>query len=139
MNIKNVRKISLITLGYLLPVVAWAQAPGTETTPGPHTETTPGLSSKLPNPLGDNITNIYDFVVYVLNNIVLPIGSVVVVIMIIYSGFLFVTARGNESKLESAKHILLYVVIGTAVLLGAVVIASAIKGTIQQIAPNLPL
>jgi predicted transporter len=94
---------------------------------------------QLGNPLGDGVNSLTDFVVAVLNRIVLPIGSVVVVFFIIYAGFLFVTARGNESKLEDAKKTLLAVVIGAAILFGSVAIAGAIKGTICQISPTLDM
>src|SRR3989344_8903339 len=96
-----------------------------------------GGSVGIDNPLKD-INSISDFVVVVLNNIVLPIGSVVVVLFIIYTGFLFVTARGNPEKIEAAKRTLLWVVIGAAILLGATVISGAIKGTLCEIAPQLP-
>lgn len=91
----------------------------------------------ISNPLKGS-DSLQGFVKVVLENIVLPIGSVVIVFMIIYSGFLFVTARGNESKLETAKHTLLYVIIGAAVLLGSVAISKVIDGTLCEIAPDLP-
>jgi hypothetical protein len=91
----------------------------------------------LPNPLANNVTSIFDFVRDVLGNIVLPIGSIVVVFFIIYAGYLFVTAGGNEKKLETAKKTLLWVLIGSAVLLGSWAIALAVKGTLCQIAPML--
>ncbi len=103
-----------------------------------HAEITSG--NLFPNPLGDSVGNsLYGFVYFVLTNIVMPIGSVVVVFFIIYAGFLFVTARGNEKKLESAKKTFLAVVIGAVILLGSWTIASAIKGTLCQISGgNIP-
>ncbi len=92
----------------------------------------------LQNPLGGDVNSITDFLVIVLYNLVLPIGSVVIVIMIIYSGFLFVTARGNATQIERARGIFFYVIIGAAILLGATVISFAIEGTLCQIAPDLP-
>lgn len=84
----------------------------------------------FPNPFGDSIKTIPDFIEALVNKVILPVGSVVVVIMIIYSGFLFVMAQGNETKLSSAKKAFMYAVIGTLILLGSWVIANAIKGTI---------
>lgn len=98
---------------------------------------TGGDPTRLPNPLANNVTSIYDFVQAVLGNIVLPIGSIVVVFFIIYAGYLFVTAGGNESQLEKAKHTLLWVLVGAAILLGSWAIALAVKGTLCQIAPML--
>ncbi|MFC1756892.1 TrbC/VirB2 family protein [Patescibacteria group bacterium] len=58
--------------------------------------------------------------------IVTTIGGVVAVIFIIYSGFLFVSSRGNEEKLKKAKATFMWTVIGVAILLGANVIADAV-------------
>jgi hypothetical protein len=65
--------------------------------------------------------------------VVVNIGAIVCVFFIIYSGFLFVTAQGNEAKLTQAKNTFLYTVIGTAILLGAWVLALVISGTIGKI------
>jgi len=87
---------------------------------------------KICNPLkGSN--NLYEFIKNVVDNVVLPIGGVVAVLAIIYSGYLFVTAVGNEEKLKTAKMTLWYSVIGTAILLGAWVIATGIEATINQL------
>lgn len=106
---------------------------GTGGNPGDGTGGNPGgTTGGLTNPLKD-INSIYDLIEKILSNIVLPIGSVVVVILVIYSGFLFVTAQGNESKLETARRNFLYVLIGAAILLGSWAIALAIKGTLCNI------
>ncbi len=57
----------------------------------------------------------------------------VVVLMIVYSGFLFLTARGNKEQLSKAKINFVWVVVGSAVLLGAKVIAEVLKKTAEQI------
>jgi len=60
------------------------------------------------------------------------IGIPIAAIFIIYSGLLFVTARGNEEQLKKAKTNFIWAMIGTAILLGAWVIASAISETIKS-------
>ncbi len=60
------------------------------------------------------------------------IGIPIAALFIIYSGLLFVTARGNEKQLETAKASFTWAIIGTAILLGAWVIASAIEATIRS-------
>lgn len=125
--------ILVVILFLVLPIIAGAQGTGASN-PGGTSMSNP---ITLDNPLGD-VNTLYDFVVLVLNDVVLPIGSVVVVLFIIYTGFLFVTARGNPEKIESAKRTLLWVVIGTAILLGSVVISEVIDNTLHQIAPSLP-
>ncbi len=60
--------------------------------------------------------------------IVTQIGLPIAALAIIYAGFLFVTAGGNEEKIKTAKKTFLWSIIGTALLLGAWAIASAIVG-----------
>jgi len=86
----------------------------------------------LKNPLGST-NSIPDLITKILNDIITPIGSVIIVFFIIYAGFLFVKAQGNEKELEEAKNILKYVVIGAAVILGANLIAAVISGTINNL------
>lgn len=59
-------------------------------------------------------------------NIVMQIGGIVAVVFIIWSGFLFVTARGNEEQLKKARSVFFWSVIGAVILLGAYVIAVAL-------------
>lgn len=86
--------------------------------------------ARFPNPFGNNIETLGDLLLVITNDIILPIGAVIVVIMIIYSGFLFVTAQGNETKLANAKKAFMYAVIGALILLGSWVIANVIKETV---------
>ena len=69
----------------------------------------------------------------IINKILLPIGGLVAAVMIIYAGFLYVTAGGNETQIKKAHDALLYAVIGAAILLGAWVISEAIRATINQL------
>ena len=73
-----------------------------------------------------------DIITAVLNNIIEPIAAVVVVIMIIYSGFKYITAEGNPGKIKEANQGLLGVLIGTLILLGAGAISTAITGTLKN-------
>lgn len=90
------------------------------------------IDAKINNPLGDNITSIPAFIEALLN-IVLTVGVPIVVLAIIYCGFLFVKAQGNSEELGKAKQAFIYTLIGAALLLGAFVIANAIKGTVDEI------
>lgn len=92
----------------------------------------------LNNPLQGNAQTIPGFLELLINNIILPIGSVVVVIMIIYSGFLFVKARGNEQELQTARTSFTWTVVGAAVLLGAWAISQAIFETLCNITGGTP-
>ncbi len=111
--------------------------------------TTPSSSSGLPaegtppasggassnthflNPLGD--TSTFEGLVKNVAGIAARVGLTIAVIYIIYAGLMFVLARGKPAELEKAKKNLLYVVIGTGILLGAWVIADVIYATIQKL------
>lgn len=118
----------------IMPVLSVAQTTCDENTGVTCDENLPPSSADiiLKNPFagGDDLVG---FLTSILNNILIPIGGVLAVLAFIYSGFLYVTAQGNESKLQTANKALLYTAIGTAVLLGASVIAKLIAGTINQL------
>ena len=87
----------------------------------------PANSSKIvSNPL--KVTSIVDFISLVLTEVV-KVGAVLCVLALVYVGFLFVKARGSDSELTKAKEALWGTIIGIALLLGAQIIASIIKGT----------
>lgn len=85
----------------------------------------------LQNPLV-NINSFSELIEAILD-IVVKIGVPIALLAIIYSGFLFVVAQGNEEKLETAKKALLWTVVGTGVLLGAWILAEAIQTTITAL------
>jgi hypothetical protein len=78
-------------------------------------------------------TSIVELIRTIINEILLPIGGVVAVLMVMYAGFQYVTAQGNPGKIKDASNALRWAVIGAAILLGAWVIANAIKATIDQL------
>ena len=94
---------------------------------------TPGVNITLPNPFAGGGNSLFGLLEKVINNILLPIGGILAVLAFIYSGFLYVTAQGNETKLATAHKALLYTAIGTAILLGSWVIAKVIENTINQL------
>ena len=54
------------------------------------------------------------------------IGIPLVAIFLVWSGFLFVTARGNEEQLKRAKATFFWSLVGGAVVIGALALATAI-------------
>ena len=87
---------------------------------------------ELKNPFsgGDSLFALLEKII---SDILMPIGGVLAVLAFIYSGFLYVMAQGNESKLATAHKALLYTSIGTAILLGSWVLAKVIETTINQL------
>ena len=119
MNKLNYKKslAFLVSLAFFTPFLIFAQNGGSGAT--------------IQNPLGDNNTSVQDILLKVMN-LVAMIGEIVVVFFIIYSGFKFVTARGNPSEVTKAKDTFLATVIGGAILLGADVIANVVVNTVNS-------
>lgn len=75
------------------------------------------------NPLGSNT---FEALIQDIAKIVVKIGIPLVVVFIVYSGFLFVTASGNEEKMTKAKDNFFWAMLGAAIVIGAYAIATAI-------------
>jgi ABC-type amino acid transport system permease subunit len=64
---------------------------------------------------------------------VIKIGAVLTVLAFIYTGFLFVTANGEDKKIDKAKNSLKWSAVGALVLLGSKVISEVIQSTVEKI------
>ena len=89
----------------------------------------PGVG--LVNPL-NNIDSLEDLV-QVLIDAVVQIGSIILVLAIIYVGFKFVAAQGNEERIKEARAALVWTVIGGLILLGAEAISLVIQETTEAL------
>lgn len=89
------------------------------------------LAAGIQNPLNSNYTTLPAFLNRLLD-IVIMFSVPIVVLAVIYAGFLFVTAGENAEKLRNAKKILFYTLLGALIVLGAKVIASVVAGTVDQ-------
>jgi Type IV secretion system pilin len=63
----------------------------------------------------------------------ITIGKIVLTLAIIWTGFLFIEARGNAEKISGARTALLWVVVGGLILLGAQAIGMVIESTVTGI------
>jgi len=61
---------------------------------------------------------------------IVQLGAIILVLAIIYVGFKFVTAQGNEEKIREARGALVWTVIGGLILLGAEAISIVIQQTV---------
>lgn len=86
----------------------------------------------LDNPLNSNYSSIPQFISGALKVMVM-VALPVITLFIVYSGFLFVLAQGNQEQLAKAKTNFVYVVIGAILILGAWVFAQLIGGTISEL------
>jgi hypothetical protein len=102
----------------------WALALIGEPDPGDDSPT------KLKNPL--KFDSIPDLLAQLLDLVVM-VAVPIAILFLIYAGFLFVSARGSEEKLTKAKSVLLYTVVGIALIVGAALLANVIQGTVDQL------
>ncbi len=131
--------ILFLTLLIFVPVLAFAQTQsGPTNTPTSGPTNTPPPSPQgdttLVNPLGEGTT--LECLLLDIIDLFIQLGSMVIVVMIIYIGFLFVAAQGNPEKLSGAKMMLLWTLIGGLILLGSKGIAIGIQATVGEIIPG---
>ena len=88
------------------------------------------MAGALQNPL--NAGSIPELIGVVLRAVV-QLGSIVLVLALVWVGFLFVAAQGAEEKIREARNALVWTVIGGLILLGATAISAAIQATAQAL------
>lgn len=95
-----------------------------------------GLGSNrvtLANPIAaNNVQELFQAII----DIVIVFAIPIIVFFIIYAGFLYVTARGNESTIQKAHMALLYALIGGLLILGARVLIEVVAGTVEGVTGN---
>ncbi|MCA9357823.1 hypothetical protein KC902_01035 [Candidatus Kaiserbacteria bacterium] len=91
------------------------------------------IKFNLKSPLDPSIVTVEGLLVAILN-VFIVIATPIIVLFIIYAGFMYVTARGNAQQVEQATRALTYAVIGGVILLGAVAIAGIVKGVVDAFA-----
>ena len=118
---------------FLAPTVyAQPVGGGGNTTVGGGGNTGPsGPTTTLINPLGAG-SDLFTFLNSILQ-VVIRIGTIVVILMLVYCGFKFVTARGKDTQITEAKNNLLWTVVGALILLGAQAIAKGIELTVKAL------
>mgnify|MGYP001560265415 CR=1 FL=1 len=88
------------------------------------------FAAPLQNPLGVN--SLTEFLVRVLR-LVSAIAFPVLVLFLVYVGFLFVQAEGNADKLKTVRSYFFWAVVGGLLVLGAQALAYAIDETVKAI------
>ena len=76
--------------------------------------------------------SIEEFLIAVLNAVVLILFPIIV-LMLVYCGFAFIAARGNETKIKEARRVFFWTLIGGLIILGAKALALAIAATVSEI------
>ncbi len=124
-------KIKLLLFSLVLitaPVFVLADVSGNTGSPGVSGNTqSPGIG--ITNPLqAKDLTELLNNII----NFLLTLAAPIAVIMMIYAGYLFITASDNEEKVKTARKTMLYVVIGIAILILS-------KGVVTLVSSFLPL
>jgi formate hydrogenlyase subunit 3/multisubunit Na+/H+ antiporter MnhD subunit len=88
------------------------------------------FNNSLDNPIAS--PHLYCFLHGILGAFILIVFPIIV-LMLVYSGFLFISAQGNPSKIDEAKKWFFWVVIGGLIVLGAQALTWAIEGTVNDI------
>jgi len=130
---KYIYQISLILLVFISLSSSVAAQDRTGTVGGEDpTGTVPrGETVSLNNPIAANDIN--DLFMLIID-IVIIFAVPVIVFFIIYAGFMYVTARGNENTISKAHMALLYALIGGVLILGARVLITVVQGTVDEVA-----
>jgi cytochrome bd-type quinol oxidase subunit 2 len=87
------------------------------------------LDSKLKSGI-NGINSIEDFLVTILDAFVI-IAIPILILFIIYAGFLYVTARGNVEQVQQATRALTYAIIGGVLVIGAAAISVVVKNVVD--------
>lgn len=119
---KNVLRRSLLvcivllqTVFMFLPVLSLAQTTG---------------GGSFVNPI--QYSTIEDLLIAVLNAVVLILFPIII-LMLVYCGFAFISARGNPTKIAEARKVFFWTLIGGLIILGAKALALAIAATVKEI------
>ncbi len=115
MRILNLVKKSVQMVLRSMLVIGWYMGSGTLTALA-----SGAFKIEIKNP--GTINSIEEFIRVILG-VVMVIATPIVIFFIIYSGFLYVTARGNVQQVEQATRQLTYAILGAILILGALVLS----------------
>ncbi|MDD4610576.1 MAG: pilin [Patescibacteria group bacterium] len=73
-----------------------------------------GASAKLENPL-KGVTSVQQFIGLIIRAALGIVGSLAL-LMVIYGGFLLMTAHGNEQQVTKGKDVLIWAVLGLIII-----------------------
>ena len=115
-SIHNGIRTLLTTAAIVVPMWSYAQAPKL-------TQPAPGV--------GVTMKDYIDFLIQLIQAVGIP----ALVVAIIYSGFILITAGGNEEQIKKGKVWILWTLVGAAIIVAARVIADTIASTAEDFTP----
>ena len=128
------KRRTILSIMFALPLFFSAAYVYAATPPPPPPAPPPAAADMYSNPITyagsyGTVDTVPKFLLAAVDLIFL-IAVPIIVICIIYAGFIFVTAGGNETKIGKARTVITWTIIGAGVLLGAKAIELAIQNTI---------
>lgn len=78
-----------------------------------------------------SVTSIQGLIVSILNVFII-VATPIIVFFVIYSGFMYVTAKGNAEQIKKATTMLTYSIIGGLLIIGSVAMAEIVKAVIDE-------
>ncbi|MEI6238342.1 MAG: hypothetical protein WCP15_02260 [bacterium] len=90
-------------------------------------------TGQLCNPLSKGAGNDIFKLVATIVDLALTIASIAVVLYLIYIGFQYVMARGNENELKKLHETLIWTFVGIAIIFGAKLIVAILQNTINAL------
>jgi hypothetical protein len=88
-----------------------------------------GIAQKIED--GNNVPNVPIVIGRIIGGLLGLMGSIFFV-MLVYGGFMWMTAQGKEQQIERARSIITWAVWGVVIILLAYVITGTIFGTIES-------
>jgi hypothetical protein len=70
-------------------------------------------------------------------NVILGFLGIIFIVLIIYGGFMWMTAQGNEAQVEKARKILIRAIIGVIIILVSFIATWFVMGTLSTLIDNL--
>jgi Type IV secretion system pilin len=110
----KISAVSAAVMAFIMPAIVFAQ--------GTNFEDFQTASGGGTTPLVDMIGGIV--------NVIMGLLGVVAVLVILYGGFMWMTAAGNEEKVTKAKKLIIAGIIGLVVIFAAFAIAQFVIGNL---------
>ncbi|MBP6948891.1 MAG: hypothetical protein KBC41_00200 [Candidatus Pacebacteria bacterium] len=90
--------------------------------------------TQLPNPLFAD--NLYEFIIDILNTVMMFFLYPALIGVWVYAGLLYVTAQGAPEKLSKAHKLLFWAFVSTLIVFMTQAFLSAVKGSVEKILPG---
>jgi hypothetical protein len=118
----RITKIAMLTIVFSLAIFSFPNKAAAQSATGSADRLQTGIEV-IEEPLGLPATDIRLVIARIIR-VALGLLGIVVLLLVLYAGFLWMTAGGNEEQIATAKKFLLNAVIGLAIILSAYAIVS---------------